>query len=139
MLLAIGLQESGLSERDQLEQPDGTSKVLGPALGLWQFERVGVRGVMNHSATKGWSQVMCLVRGIKWEDEAIWRHLAIDDEFAAVFARLLLWTDARPLPLINDVEEAWKSYIRNWNPGKPHRDRWTENYAAAAQAIHADQ
>lgn len=136
LLLAIGLQESGLQKRDQLEQKDGTNKVLGPALGLWQFERGGgVRGVMTHSASKGWSQVVCMAGYVPWEADAIWRGLLNDDKFAAAMARLLLWTDTRPIPAIGAVDKAWDYYIRCWNPGKPHRDRWTENYEAAVAAV----
>ena len=49
LLLAIGLQESGLCERCQII--DGGGK--GPARGLWQFERGGgVVGVLTHPLTR---------------------------------------------------------------------------------------
>ncbi len=46
---------------------------------------------------------------------------ALDLHETGVFARLLLWTDAKPLPAIGDEQGAWDYYLRNWRPGKPTR------------------
>lgn len=48
MLLAIGLQESRFTFRDQVV-PGKAPGQVGPATGFWQFERAGgVAGVMQH-------------------------------------------------------------------------------------------
>ncbi len=54
---------------------------------------------------------------------------------AAAFARLLLLTDAKPLPQIGDVQGAWAYYVRNWRPGKPHPDTWPGLYKQAQAAL----
>ena len=54
---------------------------------------------------------------------------------AAGFARLLLWTDPRPLPAIGDVKAAWQYYLRNWRPGKPHEKTWAPLYAEAMEEV----
>jgi hypothetical protein len=52
LLIAIALQESRLTHRDQIVKGKKPG-VKGPALGLWQFEKGGgVRGVLRHPASK---------------------------------------------------------------------------------------
>jgi hypothetical protein len=58
-----------------------------------------------------------------------------DDMLACAFARLLLYTDSRPLPAIGDADGAWDYYIANWRPGKPHRQTWDALYAQALEAF----
>ena len=60
--------------------------------------------------------------------------LATADPLAAAFARLLLWTDPRPIPS-GSPQAAWDYYIRNWRPGKPHRHTWDAFYRQAEQAV----
>jgi len=67
----------------------------------------------------------------------IWGALETDDVFACGVARLLLWTDPRKLPAADDEDGAWEYYLRNWRPGKPHRDRWVKNHAAARAQVQA--
>jgi len=125
LMLAIGLQESNLDHRAQ---------VKGPARGFWQFEAGGgVRGVMTHQATAGLIRDTLKVMSYDPESHFSVHHqnLAHNDILAAVFARLLLWTDPGPLPTEDDVEGSWQYYIDNWRPGKPHRDRWDANFAEA--------
>lgn len=128
MLLAIGLQESALKWRRQMPN--------GPARGLWQFEEGGgVHGVLRHPASSDQAQLVCLARHVKPEARPVWLALEDDDILDACFARLLLWTDPRPLP--DDADDAWAYYLRNWRPGKPHPDRWPDNWARASEAVPA--
>lgn len=133
MLLAIGLQESGLCERCQII--DGGGK--GPARGLWQFERGGgVVGVLTHPLTRTHAWDVCRERGVNAVSQDVWAALETDDVLAATFARLLLWTDPRPLPTPNDTEAGWAYYERNWRPGKPHPERWPANFARAGRFVY---
>lgn len=134
-MIAIGLQESGLKDRCQKLQNGGR----GPAHGLWQFERTGgVLGVLTHGATRRHAFDACKARGIDADSSAVWAALEHDDVLAAVFARLLLWADAKPLPAEDDAEGLWKTYaLRTWRPGKPHPEAWAANHAAARLAVAA--
>src|SRR6185437_16568903 len=109
MLLAIGGQESAYAERHQ---------VGGPACGLWQFERNGVLGVMHGAATSSYAYNACIKAGVLWGSTSILAALQQDDELACIFARLLLWSDPRPLPEIGDVMGAFNLYERCWKPGR---------------------
>ncbi|MFC0668357.1 hypothetical protein ACFSKY_22720 [Azotobacter chroococcum] len=127
LLLAIGLQESGLIHRRQ---------VGGPARGLWQFEQGGgVRGVLQHPLSRSHALAVCEVRGIAPVPSAVYAALEHDDILAAAFARLLLWTDPAPLPAIGEVGAAWDLYLRTWRPGKPHRHSWDRLYAQAMDEV----
>ena len=127
-LLTIGQQESRFEYRRQMGN--------GPARGLWQFERGGgVKGVMNHHTTTGHAHRLCAERGVPWDAAAIWAKLETDDLLACGFARLLLYTDPKPLPQVWDVDGGWAYYERNWRPGKPHAEKWAANHAAARRAL----
>lgn len=133
MLLTIGLQESDLQYRRQKN---------GPARGLWQFEKAGgVVGVLNFRTTQSIAAAVCLNQGIAPNAQAVYDSLEGNDVLAAAFARLLLWTDPKPLPALGDVEQAWQLYIRVWRPGALARDpeglrkRWTGNYAQALEQV----
>lgn len=137
MLLAIGLQESGFAHRDQLES-NGHDLVDGPAMGLWQFERGGaVAGVLQHEQAGRLARDVLKACGLPVSATplAVWHALEHDDVLAAAMARLLLWTDPRPLPAMDEEERAWVYYLRTWRPGKPHRHRWGACYAAALREI----
>jgi hypothetical protein len=136
MMLAIGLQESRLCFRCQKTNDPYTK---GPARGLWQFERGGgVVGVMNHRATRELAEAACKSRGVPYDSSMVHAKLEFDDILAAVFARLLLWADAKPLPAIDaSHDEAWDCYIRSWRPGKPHRHTWDEFHAQAREQVAA--
>jgi hypothetical protein len=132
MLLAIGLQESRFMYRAQkTSQP----YVKGPARGFWQFERGGgVVGVMTHKASSDLAQDICKARGVPFDSSLIHARLEFDDILAAAFARLLLWTDRKPLPDLDASHDAaWDCYVRNWRPGKPHRHTW-DNFHESARA-----
>lgn len=136
MLEAIGQQESGFRVRDQIEM----ANVLGPATGFWQFERNGgVAGVLTHERTEHIAAQICRRFGLEPEPRAVWTAFTAPayDVLAAAFARLLLWSDPRPLPLATEgaEEEAWQCYERNWRPGKPHRERWTASWRQGLQSL----
>lgn len=131
MLLAIGLQESRLEHRDQID----AAGAIGPALGLWQFEKGGVLGVYKHSASHLMLHDLCHARDISFDVIPMWHALARDDVFAAGVARLLLWTHPKPLPLIGEREKAWEYYLWLWRPGKPKRRAWRSYYERAMEEI----
>jgi hypothetical protein len=132
MLLAIALQESDLDSRDQ----DDPAHRVGPARGLWQFEQGGgVRGVLSHRVTAAMARRICASRACPPTERSIFLALGNDDLLACGFARLLLWADPSPLPALGDRRAAWGYYERNWRPGKPHPDLWSEKYDRAISAI----
>ena len=127
MLLAIGLQESRFRHRRQIG---------GPARGWWQFERGGgVAGVLRHQASREHAVRVCDARHVAPVAEQVYQRLEHDDVLAAAFARLLLWTDPRPLPAQGEVTAAWDLYLRTWRPGKPHRHTWDALYAQALEEV----
>lgn len=127
MLIAIGLQESRFKHRKQIG---------GPANGFWQFESGGgVRGVMTHQSSRCQARLLCSNLEVEWSQSIIYNSLIDNDELAAGFARLLLWTDANPLPKIGDSSASWDYYIRNWRPGKPHPETWAELYQQAVEFV----
>lgn len=129
MLLAIALQESGLRVREQQG---------GPAHGLWQFERNGVLAVMHNTRTADTVFHWCDANSVTYGSNAIYEQLALDDELACVFARLLLWSDPRALPEIGDCMGAFDVYERSWRPGKPSYTRWRDTaYPQALAALQA--
>lgn len=133
MLLAIGLQESNFTARYQkLNDPNKK----GPARGFWQFEQGGgVKGVMNHAATSGSAHQICLERDIPFQPQSVWLRLETDDILACCFARLLLYSDPKSLPEIDDPQGAWNLYLRTWRPGQPHPSKWAGYHAKARAAV----
>lgn len=132
MLLTIAGKESAWRHRYQLSPIPGSK---GPARGFWQFERNGgVAGVMTHRSTADRAADLVSSLGLPWDRGTIWQALETDDVLAVGFARLLLWTDPRPLP--TERGPAWLYYLKLWRPGKPHPDRWpaiwSESEAATA-------
>lgn len=129
-LLAIGLQESRFEHRRQIG---------GPARGLWQFEQGGgVRGVLMHKTSAYDAVKVCHARGCGTSTKEVYERLEHDDILACCFARLLLWTDPRPLPMIGDLQGSWDYYERNWRPGRPHRKTWDDMYQRAHNLMMAD-
>ena len=132
MLLAIGLQESRFTHRQQIG---------GPARGFWQFEkgtrasRGGVWGVFLHMASKGHLAVLCKARSVACDPDAIYGALEYDDVLAAGVARLLLWIDPKALPAIGDADAGWALYLRTWRPGRPHPKTWPALYGQAMAAV----
>jgi hypothetical protein len=123
MLLAIGLQESRFLHRQQIG---------GPARSYWQFERGGgVVGVLTHRATLRYAKAVCTLRGIEPTADAVYAAMLLDDLLGCAFARLLLFSDPKPLPEPGQIVTSWDYYIRNWRPGKPHRGTWDNLYSRA--------
>ncbi|AUV61902.1 hypothetical protein HWB52_gp87 [Pseudomonas phage Littlefix] len=134
LLLTIGLQESRFQYRAQLGG--------GPARGFWQFEegneksKGGVWGVLNHYRVGPLAKQFCRQLGIAADPKTVWRAMETNDVLAAGFARLLLLADAKALPKVGAVEDAWECYAkRTWRPGKPHRATWDGFYAQARKEL----
>ena len=134
MLLAIQLQEDPKMLRRQ---------VKGPARGWAQFEVGGVRGVMSHASTTREAYRISQGRTAQQVQEA----MEFDDVLTACFARLLLWSDPKPLPAIGEVRQAFDLYLRTWRPGAYHKGtpakqqalwtKWQLNYAKAMDALNS--
>lgn len=121
-LLTTGLQESKFAHRFQVLNTPG---VKGPARSFWQMEEGGgVKGVMNHPASAALARAACDFRGVPFDRRAIWLGIETDDVLAAIFARLLYFTDPGRLPPLTQTAEAWALYLRTWRPGKPKPDTW---------------
>jgi hypothetical protein len=121
LLLSIALQESELEHRHQ---------VGGPALSFFQFERVGVGGVLDHRATR--DPIRTALRRLRYDGAStadVHRAMEHNDVLAACLARCLLWTDPRRLPRPDEPQLGWQVYLDRWEPGKPHPDTWGVNYA----------
>ena len=131
LLLAIAGQESAMAHRYQVL----SGGRAGPARGWWQFESGGVAGVMAHKSSGGLARRLADHCAVRWDQAAIWRALEGHDTLAAGFARLLLWTD--PKPLATTQAAGWDYYLRNWRPGKPHPDVWPKHWAAALVSVGA--
>jgi hypothetical protein len=135
LLYAIGMQESRFAYSKQVSS---SSPLPGPAMGYWQFEAAGgVAGVLTHKSTSAAAQKHARQYLYRVNVDSVWAALAYEPSLAAVFARLLLYTDPKALPDATPENEgaAWDYYIRNWRPGKPHRESWGKFWAAAVNAV----
>lgn len=144
MLLVIGLQESGFQHRRQLV--GNPPRPVGPAKSYWQAEQGGgmVHGVRLHASTRVAAARLYAARGVAANDRAIWDAVEQDDVLAAGLARLLLWTDPKALPALEDVHGAFDLYLRTWRPGAWERGgtkerqelkvRWIRNHGMAKAA-----
>lgn len=118
LLLAIALQESNLTAR--IQGPNDA----GPARSFWQFEKIGVVDVFQRQ--KAPLKTMCDILVLPCEPGKLHLMMAYNDMIACVIARLTLRIDPRPLSLATTEDGAWDYYIKNWRPGKPHRNRWAQ-------------
>lgn len=126
MLMAIAGQESDWRSRRQIG---------GPARSYWQFEQGGgVVDVLQRAPGK--IVTICRELDIPSNNAAtLFEAMAWNDMLACSMARLLLFIDLMPLPELGKEETAWQYYLRNWRPGAPHRDKWTEAYATAMDIV----
>lgn len=131
LLLVIAKVESNCEWTAQRLKED----IKGPARGLWQFERTGIKGILTHPNSRHRlinildKMSINTTQAFELLVTQIWNELEKDDIFACKVARLLLWTDPRRLPLINDYDRSYDYYIRNWRPGKPiNRRHWNDLY-----------
>jgi hypothetical protein len=125
MLVAIALQESGLRNREQ---------VGGPARGWWQFEVGGVKGVLHHPQSSAKAAEVCKALHYPVDSVLVQRALSHNDILACALARLLLWTDTKPLP--TNESDGWAYYQRNWRPGRPRIERWGDSWAQAVATVY---
>lgn len=123
LILAIGQQESGYRTRVQ---------VGGPARGWWQFELAGIAGVMGHPRSRPYLQPAITALGYRYTPTPFGFTQIIEhnDFVACVFARLLLWTLAGPIPTTETA--SWTAYVAAWRPGKPRVDDWATSWAVSA-------
>lgn len=138
MLLAIGLQESDFRERQQLIGHHRTwwQSLTGPAVGYWQFERIGIRGVLGHAQTGPMARRVLEKLGYPDDVETIHKALIHNDLLAVAFARLLLFTVPEPLPTLRSpADYAWGQYLWAWRPGKPKPDRWAARWNEAVMIV----
>lgn len=129
LLVAIAWQESRIKDRAQIVGGSGTAISYGPARGFWQFEKGGgLSGVIAHRSTQQLAVKLFKDMAIPFPQQFL--AVELNDTIACCFARMLLYTDPRPLPGGNPAwaieEQAWDYYVRNWRPGKPHRNTWSE-------------
>lgn len=131
MLLAIALQESGLQHRTQIG---------GPAQSFYQFERIGVIGVLGSgeagSIFRDALERLCYPRSTGAID--IHTAIAHNDILATCLARCLLWSDPRALPTWEQPPHGWRLYQDNWRPGKPRPEHWRENFTTAWHRVVPD-
>ncbi len=125
LVLAIAGQESAWSARKQSG---------GPARSFWQFEQGGGVAGLFHAAPVKLSKI-CAELYVPFDSSTVFEAMAWCDVLAAAMARLLLWTDAAPLPDVGKVDEAWAYYQRNWRPGAPHPESWPGRYGTAAGLV----
>lgn len=123
MLMAIARQESGWRHREQHGD--------GPALGFWQFEPAGIRGVLQHPKTR--PLILPVLETMRVEPYPTACHEAVEhnDVLAMVFARLNLWWLPHRLPKRTEPAMAWRQYLTAWNPGEPRPVDWPDNWVAA--------
>lgn len=125
LMLAIAGQESAWEHRRQIG---------GPAHSFWQFEKGGgVVGVLTHPASRDKIKAVCAELGVPCDAESVYQAMVDNDVLAACMARLLLWTDAAPLPEVGEVDASWNYYLRNWRPGLPHPEAWPRRYSTAME------
>jgi hypothetical protein len=117
LLAAIAYQESNFFE---------THQIKGPAHGYWQFEQHGgTLGVIRHRSTREIAKSLSLSFGIQNKPKFVFPELETNPILAACYARLLLWTNPRSLPSLDNEEKSWQYYFKTWRPGKPHRRTWS--------------
>lgn len=132
-MLAIALQESGLAHRRQV----GVGGVEnGPAASFWQFEQGGgCKGVLTHPSAAPKMKAICEAYNVDPTPAALWEAMRYQDVVAAGAARLLIFTLPHSLPLT--AETGWQQYVAAWRPGKPHPERWADNWALASASVGA--
>ena len=102
LLLAIALQESRADARRQIVRylPESRKPVYGVARGFWQFEQAGgTTGVLEHPASARAAAQVCAALGFEATPATVHAALDRNDILACAFARLLLWTSPKALPL----------------------------------------
>jgi hypothetical protein len=137
LILAICLQESRFQHRVQLLGPSRHwwQSLNGPARGFAQFEKIGVRGVLEHRASR--DLALTLLANLRYPDDPVRTHeaMAHNDMLMFAFSRLALRRYPGALPTRGDADEAWRQYVAIWAPGKPHSHTWDAFYHMAWEAV----
>lgn len=130
MMLAVALQETRLLHRRQVPS--------GIAHGYAQFEagpQAAIAGILQHSATSLKAIALCQALDIRPTVIGVYDAIEFNDVLCAGFSRLLLWTLPSALPGPQETTNGWNQYLMAWRPGRPHRDTWDSNYAAAWNTV----
>lgn len=131
-ILAIALQESGLSHRRQVV--GGTES--GPAASFWQFEAGGgCKGVLNHYLSAQPMRQLCVDFNVDPTPPGLWEAMRYHDILAAIAARLLVYTLPSQLP--TTAAEGWAQYSDAWRPGKPRPSDWPQAWNLATLTVGA--
>lgn len=125
LVMTIAGQESHWKNRRQIG---------GPARSYWQFERYGGVAELFQKTPRQLGAV-CTALDIPYDPTVVFEAMAWNDMLACVMARLLLWGDPAPLPMLGDKIAGWQYYLRNWRPGAPHPETWSALYEQALAAI----
>ena len=133
MMLAIGLQESDLKHRQQLigRNRNWWQSINGPATGFWQFEKIGIKGVIEHRTAGPMFKTVCDLLGYPTNVNVIHKAVINNDILAVALARCLLWMVPEKLPGVGEAAKAWDQYLSAWRPGKPSPLRWEDRYILA--------
>lgn len=127
LAMAIAGQESNWQYRRQIG---------GPARSFWQFEQGGgVAGLLHVTSSK--LQAVCVALDVPFNSHDIFEAMAWNDTLACCMARLLLWSDPRPLPSVRDASAGWGYYLANWRPGLPHPQTWPKCHGIAVDLMKA--
>lgn len=133
MLLAIALQESDFTHRQQLigHHRNWWESLKGPAASFWQFEKIGLSGVLSRQSTRSQALHILKIFGYPEDVNTIHQALAHNDLLAVCFARLLLYSIPDRLPFKHEAAEGWNQYLKAWRPGRPSPDRWAARWHEA--------
>jgi hypothetical protein len=127
LVMAIAGQESHWAARRQIG---------GPARSYWQFELGGgVAGLFRHSATRLRLGTVCAACDVPYDNGVVFEAMAWNDTLACAMARLLLYSDAAPLPAVGNKDAAWAYYLRTWQPGMPRPESWAGLYDQSLAAM----
>jgi len=121
LIIAIVLQESELTSRRQAAG--------GPARGYAQFEKTGIKAVLNHKVAGAHLRTLCGWLDLEPTADALHTAIEFHDVLAVGLSRLLLLTLPYPLPRRGQKDIGWRQYLACWNPGKPRRETWAANFA----------
>ena len=125
LLLAIAIQESNLETRVQIGG--------GPGRSFWQLE-AGVRYLFSNEATSTFARSVCRFFGVSSDTSELAKIMetSAGDDLACCLAILMLMADPHPIPTGQD--DAWKTYLRVWRPGKPRPDAWPRSWSMSGVA-----
>lgn len=137
LLLAIQSQENPNRVPQQIN---------GPAVGDYQHERGTIALILANEKVGELARQICTRLGYVPKTDQVYAAIRDGDpRLDAVFARLLLWADPRPLPPYGDEEKAWQTYLTVWRPGawtrgspkqrQALRSKWRLNYLKALETL----